>query len=79
MTAPFECRVCGGETLTSFIEPTAHEDVVNGRAHFRAWCEAHCPGHVYERFEDWPECKYCCAPAPPDYYDGWWDDLDWRE
>lgn len=73
----FNCRVCGEPTAISFFEPTAHEDIEGGREHFQAWCEKHCPGHIYEH--DYRElcCKYCDARPPDDYYDEQPYDGDW--
>lgn len=67
----FACRVCGDDTSIAFCEPTAHDDVMNGKAHFQAWCERHCPGHDYEYDRmacNW-FCRYCDALPPNDWYD----------
>lgn len=73
----FACRVCGRDAFVSFIEPTAHEDLEHGKAHFQAWCIKCCPGHLWlNEPGEGLMCKYCSDQPPYDYYD--YEPDDWQ-
>lgn len=51
----FKCFVCGA---ACDIKPVDND----------AFCEAHCPDHIYESFaSDGKRCRTCFAPMPDDW------------
>lgn len=58
MICNFQCQVCGGPTI---VAPDSGP----------AYCEEHCPDHIYEYVRgEGHRCITCHAEPPV----GWWED-----